>query len=192
MPAPVNILYHEGCKITIGGSWQQDEVVPGDPAEDRRSIAEAVKWQSRRMSWSWQSAATSRPRAKPGRSIIWATGRRSTWSAVQDELVDAIAATGKPIIAFLFNGRPISIRNLAAKAQAIFECWYLGQETGQAVAEVLFGDVNPGGKLPITIPRSVGHLPRLLQLQACRPPRISFRRHQPALCVRLRPELYHI
>ena len=77
----------------------------------------------------------------------------------QDELIDAIAATGKPIIALLFNGRPISIRNLSEKAQAIFECWYLGQETGPAVAEVLFGDFNPGGKLPITIPRSVGHLP---------------------------------
>jgi beta-glucosidase len=77
----------------------------------------------------------------------------------QDELIDAIAATGKPIIALLFNGRPIAIRNLSEKAQAVFECWYLGQETGQAVAEALFGDINPGGKLPITIPRSVGHLP---------------------------------
>ena len=77
----------------------------------------------------------------------------------QDELVDAMAATGKPIIAFLFNGRPLSVRNLSEKASAIFECWYLGQETGDAVAEVLFGDENPGGKLPITIPRSVGHLP---------------------------------
>jgi beta-glucosidase len=78
---------------------------------------------------------------------------------LQDELVDAVAATGKPVIAFLFNGRPISIRNLTEKAHAIFECWYLGQETGRAVADVLFGDANPGGKLPITIPRSVGHIP---------------------------------
>jgi len=78
---------------------------------------------------------------------------------LQDELVDALAATGKPIIAVLFNGRPISIRNLAAQATAIFECWYLGQETGRALAEALFGDINPGGKLPITIPRSVGHIP---------------------------------
>lgn len=78
---------------------------------------------------------------------------------LQDELVNAIAATGKPIIAVVFNGRPLSIRNVAEKAAAIFECWYLGQETGTAVAEALFGDTNPGGKLPITIPRSVGHLP---------------------------------
>jgi beta-glucosidase len=77
----------------------------------------------------------------------------------QDELVDAIAATGKPIVALVFGGRPLSITNLVEKSSAVFQCWYLGQETGQAVAEVLFGDVNPSGKLPITIPRSVGHLP---------------------------------
>jgi beta-glucosidase len=77
----------------------------------------------------------------------------------QDELVDAIAATGKPIVALKFGGRPLSIRNLAEKAAAVFECWYMGQETGQAVAETLVGENNPSGKLPMTIPRSVGHLP---------------------------------
>ena len=77
----------------------------------------------------------------------------------QNELVDAMLATGKPVIAFLFNGRPLSITHLSEKVPAIFECWYLGQECGQAVADVLFGDVNPGGKLPISIPRSVGHVP---------------------------------
>jgi beta-glucosidase len=77
----------------------------------------------------------------------------------QDELVNAMLATGKPVIVFLFNGRPLSINNVAQNVPAIFECWYLGQECGRAVADVLFGDVNPGGKLPISIPRSVGHLP---------------------------------
>jgi beta-glucosidase len=155
----VNILYHEGCKITIGGSWQQDEVVASDPQEDRKSIAEAVQVamqadavvlaigdneQTSREAWQLNHMGD--------RASLDMVGR-------QDELVNAIAATGKPIIAFLFSGRPISIRNLSEKASTIFECWYLGQEMGQAVAEVLFGDVNPGGKLPITIPRSVGHLP---------------------------------
>jgi len=60
---------------------------------------------------------------------------------------------------FLFHGRPNSIQRVAEKAAAIFECWYLGQETGAAVADVLFGDYNPGGKLPISVPRSAGHLP---------------------------------
>jgi beta-glucosidase len=155
----IKVLYHEGCKITVGGSWQQDEVIPGDPAENRRSIAEAVKVAKKAdvvVLAIGGNEQTSRE-AWMGNHL----GDRASLDMVgqQDELVDAIAATGKPIIAFLFNGRPLSIRNLSEKAQAIFECWYLGQETGQAVAEVLFGDVNPGGKLPITIPRSVGHLP---------------------------------
>ncbi len=77
----------------------------------------------------------------------------------QNELVDAMVATGKPVVALLFNGRPLSITHLTENVPAILECWYLGQETGHAVAEVLFGDINPGGKLPITIPRSAGHLP---------------------------------
>ena len=77
----------------------------------------------------------------------------------QEELVKAMAALGKPVIAFLFNGRPLSINHLSRNVPVIYECWYLGQETGRAVADVLFGGYNPGGKLPISIPRSVGHLP---------------------------------
>jgi beta-glucosidase len=155
----VEVLYHEGCKITVGGSWWQDDVVLSDPADDRRSIAEAVRVaqqadvvvlaiggneQTSREAWMGNHLGD--------RASLELVGR-------QNELVDAIAATGKPVIALLFNGRPLSIKNLNEKVAAIFECWYLGQETGQAVAEVLFGDSNPGGKLPITIPRSVGHVP---------------------------------
>jgi beta-xylosidase len=74
-------------------------------------------------------------------------------------LIDALSALGKPIIVLVFGGRPLSMGNLVAKANTIFQCWYMGQATGQAVAEAIFGDINPGGKLPISIPRSVGHLP---------------------------------
>ncbi len=77
----------------------------------------------------------------------------------QEELVKAMVALGKPVIVFLFNGRPLSINYVAENVPVIYECWYLGQETGRAVADVLFGDYNPGGKLPISVPRSVGHLP---------------------------------
>jgi beta-glucosidase len=153
------VLYHEGCKITVGGSWQQDDVTPGDPAEDRRSIAEAVKVAQRAdvvVLAVGGNEQTSRE-AWMGNHL----GDRTSLDMVgrQDELVDALAATGKPIIALKFGGRPLSICKLADKAAAVFECWYLGQETGQAVAETLFGDNNPSGKLPMTIPRSVGHLP---------------------------------
>jgi beta-glucosidase len=156
----VNVLYSEGCKITAdGGSWQRDDVYPSDPDQDRQLIAEAVE------------------AAKQADAIVLAIGgneqtSREAWNLKhmgdrtsldligrQDELVKAMLETGKPVIALIFNGRPLSINYVAQNVPVIFECWYLGQECGHAVADVLFGDVNPGGKLPITIPRSVGHLP---------------------------------
>jgi beta-glucosidase len=77
----------------------------------------------------------------------------------QDSLVDAMIATGKPMIALLLNGRPLSVSRLAQQANALLEGWYLGQEGGNAFANVLFGKVNPGGKLTVSFPRSVGELP---------------------------------
>ncbi|MDR1726775.1 MAG: glycoside hydrolase family 3 C-terminal domain-containing protein [Acidobacteriota bacterium] len=77
----------------------------------------------------------------------------------QDELAKAMVALGKPVVAFLIHGRPNSINYLAEHVPAILEGWYLGQEGGTAAADVLFGDCNPGGKLPLSVPRSVGQLP---------------------------------
>jgi len=155
----VKVLYSEGCKITIGGSWNQDQVVLSDPAEDRKQIAEAVKVakkadvivlaigdneQTSREAWSFQHLGD-----RPSLDLV---GR-------QEELVRAMLGLGKPVVVFLFNGRPLSINYLSRNVPAILECWYLGQETGQAVAGALFGDFNPSGKLPISVPRSAGHLP---------------------------------
>ncbi len=78
---------------------------------------------------------------------------------VQQELADAILATGKPVAVVLVTGRPYAIPELDENANAILEAWLPGEEGGNAVAEVLFGKVNPGGKLPVTFPRSVGQLP---------------------------------
>jgi beta-glucosidase len=77
----------------------------------------------------------------------------------QDALIEAMLATGKPIIALLLNGRPLAVTRLAEKANALLEGWYLGQQGGNAFADVLFGRANPGGKLTVSIPRSVGELP---------------------------------
>jgi beta-glucosidase len=77
----------------------------------------------------------------------------------QDQLIKAVVETGKPTVVFLINGRPLSINYAVEHVPAIVEGWYLGQEGGTAAASVLFGDVNPGGKLPISFPRSVGQLP---------------------------------
>jgi beta-glucosidase len=155
----VKVFHSEGCKITVGGSWNADEVTPSDPAEDRKQIAEAVEVakqadvivlaiggneQTSREAWNLKHMGD--------RTSLDLIGR-------QDELVKAMLATGKPVIVFLFNGRPLSINYVTENVPAIFECWYLGQETGHAVADVLFGDFNPGGKLPISFPRSAGHLP---------------------------------
>jgi beta-glucosidase len=157
--AGLKVLYAEGCKITVGGSWNQDDVTPSNPEDDRRQIAEAVEV------------------AKQADVVVLAVGgneqtSREAWAlnhmgdranldlpGHQEELIMAVLETGKPVIAFLFHGRPNSINLLAARVPVIFECWYLGQETGRAVADVLFGDFNPGGKLPIIVPRSAGHLP---------------------------------
>jgi beta-glucosidase len=77
----------------------------------------------------------------------------------QNELVERIAKLGKPMIAVLLNGRAYAIEPLSREVPAIVEGWYLGQETGNAIAGVLFGDVNPSGHLPVTIARNVGQLP---------------------------------
>ena len=77
----------------------------------------------------------------------------------QNELVERIAKLGKPTIAVLLNGKAYSIEPLTRQVPAIVEGWYLGQETGNAIAGVLFGDVNPSGHLPVTIARNVGQLP---------------------------------
>ncbi|KAA3609197.1 MAG: beta-glucosidase BglX [Calditrichaeota bacterium] len=78
---------------------------------------------------------------------------------VQNQLAAAIHKTGKPVVVVLMNGRPLSINWLDQNMPAILETWFLGTEMGHAVADVLFGDYNPGGKLPITFPRSVGQIP---------------------------------
>jgi beta-glucosidase len=77
----------------------------------------------------------------------------------QNELVHEIAKLGKPMVAVLLNGKAYAIEQLASEVPAILVGWYLGQETGNAIANVLFGDVNPSGHLPVTIARNVGQLP---------------------------------
>ncbi|MBK5300259.1 MULTISPECIES: beta-glucosidase BglX [Gammaproteobacteria] len=79
--------------------------------------------------------------------------------AAQRELIKALKATGKPLVLVLMNGRPLSILEEKEQADAILETWFSGTEGGNAIADVLFGDYNPSGKLPITIPRSVGQIP---------------------------------
>ena len=153
------VVFAQGCGITQGGSWVEDEVVFSDPVQDGIWIEEAVKV------------------AADADIIILAVGgneqtSREAWSlthlgdrtdldliGAQNQLINALHNLDKPMVAFVFNGRPLAFNNLIEKADAIFECWYLGQEGGAAAAKVLFGEYNPSGKLPISFPRSVGHIP---------------------------------
>src|SRR5690606_8282188 len=78
---------------------------------------------------------------------------------VQQQLAKAIHETGKPVVVVLMNGRPLTINWLDENVPAILETWFLGTQTGHAIADVLFGDYNPSGKLPVTFPKNVGQIP---------------------------------
>jgi beta-glucosidase len=157
--ARANIVFAQGVKITENDDWWADEVKLADPAANRKLIAEAVaaaKGADQIILAIGDTEQTSREG--------WAKnhlGDRASLDLVgeQQELFDALKATGKPITVVLINGRPASTVKIAAEANALVEGWYLGEQGGNAMADVLFGDVNPGGKLPVTIARSVGQLP---------------------------------
>jgi beta-glucosidase len=156
----VKVSFAEGCKITKeGGDWWADTSHLNDEADDTKLIQEAVA-----------TAATAdavvlvlgsnEDTNKEG----WADnhlGDRDSLDLVgrQNLLANSILATGKPTIVVLINSGPLSINYIAQSAPAILEGFYLGQETGVAVADVLFGDYNPAGKLAVSFPRSVGQLP---------------------------------
>lgn len=78
---------------------------------------------------------------------------------VQPQLLDAVVATGKPVVLVMINGRPLTIGDEAAKVDAVVEAWYPGERGGEAVARVLFGEVNPSGRLSMTFPPTTGHIP---------------------------------
>jgi beta-glucosidase len=80
-------------------------------------------------------------------------------TGMQEELLKAVYATGTPTVVVLINGRPLSIRWAAENIPAIVEAWMCGEQGGSAIADVLFGDYNPGGKLPVSVPRTVGQYP---------------------------------
>ncbi|HTG30456.1 MAG TPA: glycoside hydrolase family 3 N-terminal domain-containing protein, partial [Methylomirabilota bacterium] len=154
------VLYAEGCRITESQpDWDADKVVLGDPALNAKRIADAAGVAKKAdvvILVLGENEQTSRE--------AWAEshlGDRLSLDLLgnQDELAKQIVATGKPTVVLLLHGRPNSINYLSENVPAILDGWYLGQEGGQAAADILFGDYNPGGKLPITVPRSVGQLP---------------------------------
>ena len=160
----VDVLFAQGCRLTDNTTnsyfnWKYDDIVYASRDENLKLIKEAVDV------------------AKKAELIVLAIGEnehlcREAWAknhlgdnmtldlfGEQSELAEAMLALGKPVVVYLMNGRPLSVNKLAEKAPAIIEGWYMGQETGTAAADVIFGDVNPSGKLTITFPKSAGQLP---------------------------------
>jgi beta-glucosidase len=154
------VIYAEGCKITETDStvFTFEDPKPADPVKNQERIKEAVK------------------AAKKADVIILALGgneftSREAWIGHlgdrdslellgnQNDLVKEMLNLNKPVIVFLIHGRPNSINYIDDNVPAILEGWYLGQEGGNAVADVIFGEYNPGGRLPLSVPRSVGQLP---------------------------------
>lgn len=158
-----NVLYAKGCNITANGdtvSLNNFQYIDKQVfSENTKLIAEAVEV------------------AKQADFVIVAIGEneqlvREAWGpnhwgdmddlnlqSQQEELVERIKAIGKPTIVYLAHGRPLAINWIAANVDGIIDGWFSGEESGNAFANILFGDTNPSGKLTISIPRSVGQLP---------------------------------
>ena len=158
-----HVIYAEGCKITDAKNdwhgWFANDVKLIDPATQLESVkaaADVAKKADVAIVVVGENESTNRE--------AWSEnhlGDRDSLDLLgaQNDLVKAIVETGTPTVVLLINGRPLSINYIAEHVPAILEGWYLGQEGGTAAANVLFGDANPGGKLPITFPHSVGDLP---------------------------------
>jgi beta-glucosidase len=154
-----SVDYAEGVRLTESRCWSCDEVKLVPASVNRKLIAQAVET-SRKSDVIVMVLGDNEQTSREA----WADnhlGDRPSLDLVgeQEELARAILALNKPTVVLLLNGRPLSVNYLAERAPALIEGWYLGQETGHAVADALFGKTNPGGKLPVSIPRSVGQLP---------------------------------
>jgi beta-glucosidase len=139
------VVYVKGCNVT---GTALDEIDKARKAAAEADAAVIVVGEN-----EWQKAD------QQGTSGEGYDSATLELTGLQGRLVDAVVGTGTPTVAVLINGRPLAIRDVAARVPAILEAWVCGEKGGQAVAEVLFGDHNPGGKLPVTVPRHAGQLP---------------------------------
>ncbi len=142
------VSYAEGCKITT--PLQENE---GQLKMDRQLIEEAVKV-ARQADIIILAVGADRNSDREGRD-------RSNVQLVglQKELIDRITSLGKPVVLTIFGGKVYAMPSIYEQSEAVFHCWNLGQETGNGLAAVLFGDHSPGGKLTVSIPISEGHIP---------------------------------
>ena len=144
------VVYAEGCAINDQDKGGFEKAVRAAKNADVAIVV--LGEQSRREG----DEAKHRPAPTDGEGYDVAS---LDLTGVQEDLLKAIHATGTPTVLILINGRPLSIRWAAERIASIVEAWQPGERGAEAIADVLFGDYNPSGRLPITIPRSVGQLP---------------------------------
>lgn len=154
-----DVVYSEGVRVTQSREWAADDVNLVDHDINARLIEEAVeiaRGSDVVLLVLGENEQLSREAWSDGH-----LGDRADLQLVgqQMDLARALFELDKPVIVLLLNGRPLAVTELAERADALLEGWYLGQETGHGVADVVLGDVNPAGHLPVSIPRSVGQLP---------------------------------
>jgi beta-glucosidase len=154
------VAFAEGCGLTTGGrGWGDDLVTLSDPAADARLVAQAGEL-ARRAEVSLLVLGQNEQLSREAWSDTHRGDRMGlALVGAQLELARAVLASGKPTIVLLIHGSPLAVPELAERAPAILDAFYLGEETGTAVASVLFGDVSPAGRLPWTVPRESGAVP---------------------------------
>jgi len=154
-----DVVHSQGVFITQSEDRSANDVLLADPARNRELIAQAADL-ARTCDVILLAIGDTEQTSREGfaRNHL---GDRTSLDLVgeQNALFEAVKATGKPVVVVAINGRPPSWPTVAAGSNAMLECWYPGQEGGHAMAAVLFGDANPGGKLPVTVARHVGQLP---------------------------------
>ena len=186
------VLFAEGCKITeTEPDWDADKVVLGDPALNAKRIQDAIQVARKAdvvLLVLGENEQTSREAWAPTH-----LGDRDSLDLLgsQDDLAKAMVATGKPVVVLLLHGRPNSINYIAENVPAILDGWYLGQEGGTAVADVLFGDDNPAANCPSPCRARSANCPTTTIRN--RPPGAATRLfHAAAVSIRMGIELHDI
>lgn len=149
----VTVNYAKGCEIT-DANWPQSEVLPSPLSSDERELINSAVEAARKSDVAVVVLGDS------GKTVGESLSRTSLdLPGRQLDLVQAVHATGKPVVVVLINGRPLSINWVDKFVPAIVEAWFPGAQGGTAIADILFGDYNPSGKLTVTFPRTVGQIP---------------------------------
>ena len=149
----VHVLYTQGCQL-VDKNWPESEILPQEPdAKEKAEIEKAVENARKRdvaivvLGGNNRTCGENKSRTSlelPGHQL---------------QLLQAVVSVGKPVVLVLVNGRPLAINWADKYVDAILEAWYPGSQGGKAVADILFGDYNPGGKLTVTFPKTVGQIP---------------------------------